>query len=58
MSATVQYNAPDYFLVDDLLTEEHKIVRDSIRDWVNREVKPVIEDLNQKHQIPFELSNH
>lgn len=55
MSATIQYNAPDYFLVDDLLTEEHKIVRDSIRDWVNREVKPVIEDLNQKHQIPFDL---
>jgi len=55
MSATVQYNAPDYFLVDDLLTEEHKIVRDSIRDWVNREVKPVIEDLAQKHEIPIEL---
>ncbi len=55
MAITVQYNPPDYFLVDDLLTEEHKIVRDSIRDWVNREVKPVIEDLSQQHKIPMDL---
>jgi glutaryl-CoA dehydrogenase len=55
MATTVQYNLPDYFLVDDLLTEEHIIVRNSIRDWVNREVKPVIEDLNQQHKIPLDL---
>jgi len=55
MATNVQYNLPDYFLVDDLLTDEQKIVRDSIRDWVNREVKPVIEELNQKHEVPMNL---
>ncbi|MCX7954363.1 MAG: acyl-CoA dehydrogenase family protein [Bacteroidales bacterium] len=55
MTTTVQYNPPDYFLVDELLTEEHKIVRDSVREWVNREVKPVIEEYNQKHEVPIKL---
>ncbi len=54
MSAS-QYKHPDYYLVDELLTEEHKIIRDSVRDWVNREVKPIIEEANQKHQAPMHL---
>lgn len=55
MSATVLYNAPDHYLVDDLFTEEHKIVRSSIRDWVNRSVKPIIEDCYEKAIFPREL---
>ncbi|MCD4745278.1 MAG: acyl-CoA dehydrogenase family protein [Bacteroidales bacterium] len=47
--------APDYFFVDELLTDEHKIIRSSIRDWVNRSVKPVIEEANQKHEFPLHL---
>lgn len=55
MSATVLYNAPDHYLVDELLTEEHKIVRSSIRDWVNRSVKPIIEDCYEKAVFPIDL---
>jgi glutaryl-CoA dehydrogenase len=55
MSATVLYNAPDHYMVDELLSEEHKIVRSSIRDWVNRSVKPVIEDCYEKAVFPREL---
>ena len=55
MSATVLYNAPDHYLVDELFTEEHKIVRSSIRDWVNRAVKPIIEDCYEKAIFPREL---
>jgi len=55
MSTNILYNPPDYFLIDELLTEEQKIVRDSIREWVNREVKPIIEEYNQKHEIPMHL---
>jgi len=46
------YHPPDYYHVDDLLTDEHKIVRSAIRDWVDRDVKPIIEDAVQKHEFP------
>ena len=38
------YEAPDYLLMDELLTEEHKLIRDSAREWVKREVSPIIEE--------------
>ena len=31
------YEAPDYFLMDELLTEEHKLIRDAAREWVKRD---------------------
>ncbi len=40
----------DYLNIDDLLTDEHKLIRTSIRDWVDREVIPVIDDANHKHE--------
>jgi len=52
MSATVQYEAPDHYMVDELFTDEHKIIRDAARDWVNRSVKPVIEDYFEKAAFP------
>lgn len=55
MSATIQYTAPDHFLVDDLFTDEQKIIRSAIRDWVNRSVKPVIEDAYEKAVFPMHL---
>jgi glutaryl-CoA dehydrogenase len=47
--------APDYFNVDDLLTDEHKIVRQAVRDWVDRSVKPFIEDNFEKAVFPRHL---
>ena len=38
------YDAPDYFLLDELLTEEHLLIRDAAREWVKREISPIIED--------------
>ena len=49
------YQAPDYFLIDELLTEEHKLIRDSVRDWVKKEVSPIIEDYAQQAQFPKHL---
>jgi glutaryl-CoA dehydrogenase len=54
MSASL-YNPPDHFLVDELYNDEHKIVRQAIRDWVNRSVKPVIEEYCEKAQFPIHL---
>lgn len=55
MAETIQYTAPDHYLVDDLLTDEHKIVRNAVRDWVNRFVKPTIEENFEKAQFPMHL---
>ncbi|WP_196895362.1 acyl-CoA dehydrogenase family protein [Aureivirga marina] len=49
------FQAPDYFGLDDLLTEEHKLVRDAAREWVKREVSPIIEDAAQKAEFPKEI---
>ncbi|MDD3638345.1 MAG: acyl-CoA dehydrogenase family protein, partial [Bacteroidales bacterium] len=49
------YIALDYFNLDELLSEEHKIIRSSIRDWVNRSVKPIIEDYAQRAEFPKHL---
>ncbi len=53
--ATINYNAPDYFLLDELFSDEHKLVRGSIRDWVNRSVIPIIDDACQNHTFPRHL---
>jgi len=43
---------PDYYQIDELLTEEHKLIRNSVRDWVSRSVKPVIDKACQNHEFP------
>ena len=49
------FQAPDYFNLDDLLTAEHKLVRDSARAWVKREVSPIIEDYAQRAEFPKQI---
>jgi len=49
------FQAPDYYLLDDLLTQEHILVRDTARAWVKREVSPIIEDYAQKAEFPKQL---
>lgn len=45
---TDNYQHHDYYLVDELLTEEHKLIRETVRAWVKKEVTPIIEDICQK----------
>ena len=49
------FQAPDYYLVDDLLSDEHKMVRQAAREWVKREVSPIIEDFAQKAEFPKQI---
>jgi len=49
------YQAPDYFQMDELLTEEHKLIRDTAREWVKREVSPIIEEACQKSEFPKQI---
>ena len=46
------FQAPDYYQLDELLTEEHLLVRNAAREWVKREVSPIIEEAAQQAKFP------
>ena len=48
------FQAPDYYNLDDLLSEEHILVRDAARKWVKRNIT-IIEDCCQKAEFPKEI---
>jgi len=49
------FEAPDYYNLDDLLSEEHKLVRNAARDWVKRDISPIIEEYAQKAEFPKQI---
>lgn len=49
------FESPDFYLLDDLLTTEHLIIRKSVRDFVKKEISPLIEDAAQKAIFPKHL---
>ena len=49
------YQGHDYYLLDELLTEEHKLIRETAREWVKKEVSPIIEDAAEKCEFPRHL---
>lgn len=53
--ATDLYTHPDYYGMDDLLTEEHKLIREATRDWVKQNVSPIIEDYYERAAFPEHL---
>lgn len=53
--ATDIFQSPDYFLVDDLLTDEQKLIRESVRNYVKKEISPIIEDYAQRAEFPQQI---
>lgn len=49
------YEHPDFYAIDDLLTEEHKLIRTSVRQFVKKEISPYIEDWAQRAHFPYEI---
>jgi len=47
-----RYVAPDFYGVDDLLTDEQKLIRASVREYVKRELSPIIEHYAQNAEFP------
>ena len=45
----------DYYLIEELLTDEEREVRDKVRAFADREVIPIINEYWDKAQFPFEL---
>jgi len=49
------FQSPDYFQIDELLTEEHRLVRESVRSYVKKEISPIIEEYAQKAEFPQQI---
>ncbi|MGB5378173.1 acyl-CoA dehydrogenase family protein [Muriicola sp.] len=49
------FEAPDYYQLDDLLSDEHLLVRDAARQWVKRDISPIIEEYAQKAEFPKQI---
>src|SRR5258705_6565140 len=49
------FQSPDYYWVDELLTEEQKHIREDVRNYVKKEISPIIEDYAQKAEFPQQI---
>src|SRR4029078_5052445 len=49
------FHSPDYYLTDELFTEEQKLVRDTVRAYVKKEISPIIEDYAQRAAFPTQI---
>ena len=47
--------SPDYYHLDDLLTEEQKHIREAVRNYVKKEISPIIEDFAQRSEFPLQI---
>ena len=52
-----QFQSHDYYLMDEMLSDEHKLIRDSARAWVKKEVSPIIEEYYEKAEFPNQILN-
>ncbi len=50
-----RYETHDYYLMDELLSQEHLLIRSTVRDWVKKNVTPIIEDYAQRAEFPSHL---
>ncbi|PLK43081.1 acyl-CoA dehydrogenase family protein [Emticicia sp. TH156] len=50
-----EFESPDFYGIDDLLTEEHLMIRSAVRSFVKREISPIIEDAAQRCVFPEHL---
>ncbi|HVU84315.1 MAG TPA: acyl-CoA dehydrogenase family protein, partial [Puia sp.] len=49
------FQSPDYYQVDDPLTEEQKLIRESVRAYVKKSISPIIEDYAQRAEFPQQI---
>jgi alkylation response protein AidB-like acyl-CoA dehydrogenase len=55
MTTLTQSPGADYYLLDELLTDEARAVRDRVRAFVDTEVLPIINDYWDRAEFAFEL---
>src|SRR6476660_8075800 len=52
---TDTFQSPDYYLVDELLTDEHRHIREVVRNYVKKEISPIIEEYAQWAEFPQQI---
>jgi glutaryl-CoA dehydrogenase len=52
---TDQYQGHDYYEMDEMLTDEHKLIRETARAWVKKEVSPIIEEYYERSEFPKQV---
>jgi len=52
---TDRFQFHDHYLVEDLLTDDHRMAREAVREWVKQEVSPIIEDYSERAECPKQL---
>ncbi|HHJ51197.1 MAG TPA: acyl-CoA dehydrogenase [Phaeodactylibacter sp.] len=50
-----RYQYHDYYLMNELLSDEHRMAQEAVRDWVKQEVSPIIEDYAERAECPVHL---
>lgn len=49
------FDHPDFYCIDDLLSGEHKLIRDTIRQFVKRDISPYVEEWAQNAYFPYDI---
>ncbi len=49
------FQSPDYYQLDELLSEEHKLIRETVRAYVKKEISPIIEEYAQQAAFPEQI---
>jgi glutaryl-CoA dehydrogenase len=49
------FESPDYLKIDDLLTEEHLMIRSAVREYVKQSISPIIEEAAQQAKFPVHI---
>lgn len=55
MAFTDKFQYHDYYLTEELLSEEHRLIRETVRAWVKKELIPIIEEYAQRAEFPKHL---
>ena len=51
----MDYRPPDFLSLDDLLTDDQRLMRDSVRRFVDLEVQPILAEAFDKGEFPRDL---
>ena len=55
MGINRDFESVDFYNIDEILTEEQKLIRNSVRDFVSREISPNIEEWFENNHFPIEI---
>ena len=55
MGINRDFESVDFYNIDEILTDEQKLIRNSVRDFVSREISPNIEEWFENNHFPIEI---